>query len=807
MANKNIYLGSGPRDPNLQRSKYDMSFTNHLTCKYGLVYPCYLQEVNEGESVTIKPTAEFDMMPMVFPLQSKVTMHLSLFRCALRNLWKSYKDVVSRVGNHVFPYVSRNYYWHGTGSLADYMGVASYSNEDSLSWLSLPPFSHSDDELTRLRRGFTIPNRADTELPGLAGYKFQIGDSLTSLFSSLGEDNVSGDGETGYSYLMSNATVQYIAESQPFLKLTFQQITTIQPKYPEIRVGLVQYIKGAPGTVDQGRYAFFLSNHVYTCYTQQATSSSDVARGSYQFVSQKIQTVGDNQAPVYLSSYYVHLDEDFVHVWNELLKDGTGLRLVICWENTQSNNDLMGHYYLMQGSQSQMSGVTGVGRVLQTSSVSNGHIATTSNNYLYFANGLQNVVFLRIRNSINKQKQESPFMIKEGQTVPDLPLSVLPFRMYEFIHNLYFRNTQIDPFIKNGQPTYNEYLTNDGDGADSTTPIDFFRALYEYDYFTTAKYSPQAGQAPLVGISHTPGAADAVFHFVDENDTPYNLKVVTSDGGQITGISEYPENATESTVKTLNALINYGIDINTFRSVSAFQRFLERMQISNYDYKSIIKEFYGTNAPVGEEFPEYLGGMTLPVNIYKLENQAASDSIPLGTFAGTGRVGGTLGKHELIRCFASERSLIMGLVWFTVTPVYPQRLDKFWTKNNILDFFNPQFATIGNQPIYNHEIAPLQASSKENLMAVFGYQRPWYEYTMKMDEVHGQFRDTQHNYLIQREFSTIPELGKDFIEIENDDLTNTFAYTQGSDKLFGAIHFDVKYNSIVPKFISPKIVG
>lgn len=813
MANKEMYLGSGPRDPKLKRSKYDWSFTNHMTAKYGLVYPCFLAECNEGDSLYIKPKAEFDFMPMVFPLQSKVTMHLSFFRCALRNLWKSYKDVVSRVGTHVFPYVSRNYNWHGTGSLADYMGIPSYSNEEALQWIDVRPFEvASDTSLNRFRRGTTIPNAsAMSALPGIQNAEFQIGDSLNSIFTplSMGTSALPSDSDAttfGYSYYLSDLVNLPIADNQPYLQLNVLTSTSTVVKLPDLRIGLLQYIKGAPGTVDQGRYAFYLGVKEYVI-SQSLTDMANIPMGTGAVVKSSPVRVNNTLPTSYMHTFCLHLSDDYVGVFNELMKDGTGLRIVVCWEQTSSNDSVMGQFYLSDAVRSDSLDITLTSPTAQVATYSNGHISLTSNTYQLAMAGLQNIVRLRVRNSLAKQKDESPFMIVSPATEPVLPLSVLPFRMYEFIHNLYFRNTQVDPFIKDGQPTYNQYLTNDGDGADSTTPLDFFHALYEYDFFTTAKFTPQAGNAPLVGISRAPGATDAVFHFVDENDVPYNLRVATTENGQITGISEYPANATESTVKTLNTLIDYGIDINVFRSVSAFVRYVERLQISNFDYKSVIKEFYGTNAPIGEEFPEYLGGMTLPVNIYKLENQTSSETIPLGTFAGTGRVGGTLDKHEIIKCFFDERSLVMGLVWFSVTPVYPQKLDKFWTKNNLLDFYNPQFATIGNQPIYNHEIAPLQAQSTEELMGVFGYQRPWYEYTMKMDEVHGQFRDTQHNYLIQREFATVPQLGKEFIEIENDDLTNTFAYTQGTDKIYGAIHFDVKYNSIVPKFISPRIVG
>lgn len=393
---------------------------------------------------------------------------------------------------------------------------------------------------------------------------------------------------------------------------------------------------------------------------------------------------------------------------------------------------------------------------------------------------------------------------------PKLPITAYAFRAYEFIYNKYFRNQQVDPFYKDGEVSYNQFLTNDGDGADDTTPVDFFNVPYEYDEFTTALKSPQAGFAPLVGVSTNDetgiGYLDMV-PIVDGQPDPtqaYKIGVrYSSDTGAITGISNYDEVADKTSVMRLTEAIDFGISINDFRNVSAFQRMKEKMLKAGYQYQDLVKEFFGTTPPIGEEFPEYLGGMTRDVFVGKIQNQALTQDHPLGEFAG---VGGVTGDGKTIKCFCAEAGLIMGVLWFSVTPVYSQAIPKHFLKHHILDYFVPTLNSIGAQPIMKHEIAPLQCT-EEQLNEVFGYQRPWYDYVSRRDECHGNFRGNQRNFLLQRFFLDAPELTAQFINIHSEDLTDVFTVTQDTDKFFGMIHFDMKVKSPVARISVPRIIG
>ena len=84
--------------------------------------------------------------------------------------------------------------------------------------------------------------------------------------------------------------------------------------------------------------------------------------------------------------------------------------------------------------------------------------------------------------------------------MPAIPLSALPFRAYEAYYNAFGRDIRNNPFIVDGKPEYNKYVPSMKGGNDSYK-YQLHYANWEPDAYTTALQSPQAGIAPLVGIT------------------------------------------------------------------------------------------------------------------------------------------------------------------------------------------------------------------------------------------------------------------------------------------------------------------
>ena len=91
-----------------------------------------------------------------------------------------------------------------------------------------------------------------------------------------------------------------------------------------------------------------------------------------------------------------------------------------------------------------------------------------------------------------------PFYAPSG--MPAIPLSALPFRAYEAYYNAFGRDIRNNPFIVDGKPEYNKYVPSVKGGRDSYK-YQLHYANWEPDAYTTALQSPQAGIAPLVGIT------------------------------------------------------------------------------------------------------------------------------------------------------------------------------------------------------------------------------------------------------------------------------------------------------------------
>lgn len=132
----------------------------------------------------------------------------------------------------------------------------------------------------------------------------------------------------------------------------------------------------------------------------------------------------------------------------------------------------------------------------------------------------------------------------------------------------------------------------------------------------------------------------------------------------------------------------------------------------------------------------------------------------------------------------------------------------------MLDYFFPEFGHIGYQPIRYNEVCPIETfNAKDDLSDTFGYQRAWYDYLARVDEVHGLFRTSLRNYLMNRVFNVKPQLAESFLLVDPAQLNDVFATNVvdpdtgevKDDKILGQIYFDVKAKRPIPMFGIPRL--
>ena len=386
--------------------------------------------------------------------------------------------------------------------------------------------------------------------------------------------------------------------------------------------------------------------------------------------------------------------------------------------------------------------------------------------------------------------------------MPVIPLSALPFRAYEAYYNAFGRDIRNNPFIVNGKPEYNKYVPSVKGGRDSYK-YQLHYANWEPDAYTTALQSPQAGIAPLVGIT---SLGEATFR--DAAGTEYHAQLETAeDGDTVTGFQVKSSNAPADVVRNLIGMATSGISISDFRNVNSLQRFLEIRVRQSPRYKNLVKGLFDVNLDYDElMMPEFLGGISDTIPVYKVTQTSPTEGNPLGSFAGQGSL--QSGMRHVIRKYCPEDGYILGVMSVVPAANYSQLLPPHFTRMSLLDWHFPQFNNISYQPMLYKHLCPYQAYNVNPAFVnnVFGYQRAYWDLISSFDEVHGEFRGSMRNFLINRVFDKAPELSKDFLLVNPDHVNDVFAMTaENGDKILGSIAFDITKKTTIPRNSIPHI--
>lgn len=393
-----------------------------------------------------------------------------------------------------------------------------------------------------------------------------------------------------------------------------------------------------------------------------------------------------------------------------------------------------------------------------------------------------------------------------------LKISSFPFRAYESIYNGFYRNILNNPLIINGQPEYNTYCRNT-DGGEDNTDYDFYYHNWEDDFLTTALSSPQVGDPVLVGI--TTNGSRAYVAMRDEEGNAYRLvPKVSEDGTAIEGldVQEMKDNEPIQAPRSFVDLATTGISITDLRNCNALQRWLETNSRKGLRFRDIIEGHFDCTVRFDElNMPEFIGGISRDVTVNQINQMSALDvnsgqfDDVLGSFAGQAGCYGS--SDTAVSQFIDEPSYIIGILSIVPTPNYSQLLPRHFLDRDILDEYFPEFSNISMQPIRYNEVCPIQAynNSPDDLNRIFGYQRAWYQYLNSVDEVHGEFRKSLRNFLINRVFDRAPELSPDFLTVKPEDCNDVFSVTETTDKILGQIYFDCTAKLPIPRAGIPKL--
>ena len=145
-----------------------------------------------------------------------------------------------------------------------------------------------------------------------------------------------------------------------------------------------------------------------------------------------------------------------------------------------------------------------------------------------------------------------------------------------------------------------------------------------------------------------------------------------------------------------------------------------------------------------------------------------------------------------------------------------QGLPKYWTKFDRLDFYFPEFAHVGEEPVYYREIL----NNGFNGDQVFGYNLRNLDLKMDYDTATGDMCGSLAHWHAARAFATpasaaaVPKLTKTFLcpaSSDVDDIDRIFPVQNTAFETTNADHFIIDiYNHTVgsrlmPKYSTPRI--
>ena len=404
---------------------------------------------------------------------------------------------------------------------------------------------------------------------------------------------------------------------------------------------------------------------------------------------------------------------------------------------------------------------------------------------------------------------------KEGN--PDVRVNALPIRAYVKIWNEYFRDQNIEnaavEFNDDENKSYGD--TNQDENIEKVLqeairggrclPVNKF-----HDYFTSCLPYPQRG--PEVTIPMTGNAPIKAFKNDNYNETLI-IPITPIMNGQVAAGGTVQASNMHTIFKTgSNNQAYLGADlgavtaatINELRNAIAVQQYYETLARGGSRYREQIKALWDvTISDKTVQIPEYLGGGRYRIGmnqIVQTSGQQGENDTPIGE---TGAMSVTpINESSFTKSF-EEHGFVIGVLCVRHSRTYQQGLERFWSRTDRLDYYVPQFANLGEQPVKKKEIMLTGTETDEE---TFGYQEAWADYRMKPNRVSGLMRSNATGTLdfwhYADNYSKVPTLSQEWMAEGKEEIARTLI-VQNEDQLFGAIRVANKTTRCMPLYSVP----
>lgn len=416
-------------------------------------------------------------------------------------------------------------------------------------------------------------------------------------------------------------------------------------------------------------------------------------------------------------------------------------------------------------------------------------------------------------------------------------INALPIRAYVKIWNEFFRDENVDnaATLKTDDAGVNYNTgTMTGDEKKATTEMrlqnayrgGFCLPVNKYhDYFTSCLPYPQRGPEvtlPLQGNAMVTGYADNnytektsiyVNSFYNgsgspgnERDKLYAIAQEGNNGAAYLNIGNGKGNSGPHSVAYLGADLSSvaSATINDLRKAVAVQQYYEALARGGSRYREQVQALWDVViSDKTVQVPEYLGGGRYHVNVNQIvqtSGQQADNATPIGE---TGAMSVTpINESSFTKSF-EEHGFVIGVCCVRHNHSYQQGLERFWSRTDRLDYYVPQFANLGEQPVKKKEIMMTGTESDEE---TFGYQEAWADYRMKPNRVSGLMRSNATGTLdfwhYADNYSEAPTLSQEWMKEDKTEIARTLI-VQDEPQFFGAIRVANKTTRRMPLYSVP----
>lgn len=419
-------------------------------------------------------------------------------------------------------------------------------------------------------------------------------------------------------------------------------------------------------------------------------------------------------------------------------------------------------------------------------------------------------------------------------------VNLAPFFAYQKIWSEYFRdeNVQEDPFVAFEDAVSQDVFDWIGDqsGTIHTLVIGGYvsavawlfmlrRRAWAHDRFTSSLPFAQRGPDVLLPISGTaPVKYSDGFLLGDVTPAPSGL-VVTHGGNpdveskQTLGIAAVSPNDNlvakpyagsnkftaaydpNGSLYTDMDAASLATTINDFRIAERVQRWFEN------DARGGVRPNEGTLAHFGIRTPdstldraEFIGGSMQPIVVSEVAQTSESTATsPQGTLAGKGT---SYKSNRGFKMFFTEHGFVFGICSALVRANYWQGIPKMFSRMQRDEYYWPEFANLGEEPVYTKEIyADATVVSEDD---VFGYVPRYSDLKSAVGEVHGDMRSSMSFWTQTREFSNKPQLNKEFL-FGDPSLSPFAVQSYYSDPIILTIQFHLKASRLMPFYGVPTL--